>query len=170
LGPEYFDQVTISLKRLVIGTGWSARQPTRPIPRIVFILLQDLCTIITGPHSHLITSPIPSGTGKRRGTANARLPFKVLWMRRIRVLRRLLKKMRDAKKIDKHIYHSLYMLAKGNQFKNKRVLLETIHEMKSVKVKEKALAEQAAARKGRAKARIDRRSARDAKKDEADTN
>ncbi|KAL7564030.1 hypothetical protein ACA910_006941 [Epithemia clementina (nom. ined.)] len=105
-----------------------------------------------------------TGTGKRRGTSNARLPFKVLWMRRARVLRRLLKKMRDAKKIDKHIYHSLYMLAKGNQFKNKRVLLETIHEMKSVKTKEKALEEQADARKGRAKARLERRAAREAKK------
>mmetsp|Transcript_1078 Transcript_1078/g.1357 ORF Transcript_1078/g.1357 Transcript_1078/m.1357 type:complete len:190 (+) Transcript_1078:54-623(+) len=108
-----------------------------------------------------------TGTGKRRGTANARLPEKVLWMRRIRVLRRLLKKMRDAKKIDKHIYHSLYMLAKGNQFKNKRVLLETIHEMKGVAAKEKALAEQASARKGRAKARLDRKAAREAKKSEA---
>jgi large subunit ribosomal protein L19e len=85
-------------------------------------------------------------------------------MRRARVLRRLLKKMRDQKKIDKHIYHSLYMLAKGNQFKNKRVLLETIHEMKSVKTKEKALEEQANARKGRAAARLERRAAREAKK------
>jgi len=85
-------------------------------------------------------------------------------MRRQRVLRRLLKKMRDAKKIDKHIYHSLYMLAKGNQFKNKRVLIETIHDMKSVKAKEKALDEQASARKSRAKSRLERRAAREAKK------
>ena len=74
--------------------------------------------------------------------------------------------MRDAKKIDKHIYHSLYMLAKGNQFKNKRVLTETIHEMKAIKAKETALAEQAAARKGRAKARLERKAARAAKKAE----
>jgi large subunit ribosomal protein L19e len=85
-------------------------------------------------------------------------------MRRIRVLRRLLRKMRDAKKIDKHIYHSLYMLAKGNQFKNKSVLLEKIHELKAVNVQEKALQEQAEARKGRAKSRLERRAAKEAKK------
>ncbi|CAJ1944547.1 unnamed protein product [Cylindrotheca closterium] len=105
-----------------------------------------------------------TGIGKRRGTANARLPLKVLWMRRTRVLRRLLRKMRDAKKIDKHIYHSLYMLSKGNQFKNKTVLLEKIHELKGLVVKEKALSEQADARKGRAQARLERRAAREAKK------
>jgi large subunit ribosomal protein L19e len=44
-----------------------------------------------------------SGYGKRKGTANARMPEKVLWVRRMRVLRRLLKKYRDAKKVDKHL-------------------------------------------------------------------
>jgi hypothetical protein len=128
-----------------------------PFPKIYNVLIVCLT-------SSLLYYCIILGIGKRRGTANARLPFKVLWMRRTRVLRRLLKKMRDAKKIDKHIYHSLYMLAKGNQFKNKKVLIETIHGMKSIKTQEKTLADQSDARKDRAKSRLERRGARDAKK------
>ena len=86
-----------------------------------------------------------TGYGKRRGTMNARIPEKLLWVRRIRVLRRLLRKYREAGKIDKHMYAHFYALAKGNRYKTKRVLIEQIHKKKGEDKKEKLLAEQTSA-------------------------
>jgi large subunit ribosomal protein L19e len=88
------------------------------------------------------------------------MPTKILWIRRQRVLRRLLRKYREQGKIDNHIYHYFYMKSKGNQFKNKRVLIEAIHKRKAETVKAKTLEEQTEARKAKARVAKDKREKR----------
>ncbi|POS73927.1 60S ribosomal protein L19 [Diaporthe helianthi] len=97
------------------------------------------------------------GFGKRKGTADARMPQQVLWMRRQRVLRRLLVKYRASGKIDKHLYHELYHAAKGNTFKHKRALVEHIHRAKAEKARERQLKEEMDAKRAKTKAARERK-------------
>jgi large subunit ribosomal protein L19e len=93
-------------------------------------------------------------------------------MRRLRVLRRLLAKYRASGKIDKHLYHELYHLSKGNTFKHKRALVEhvrslpwetqwltaaQIHKAKAEKARERVLRDEMDAKRAKTKAARERR-------------
>ena len=70
-----------------------------------------------------------TGLGKRRGSADGRMPQKILCIRRQRTLRRLLKKYREAKKFDKHLYHQLYLYCKVARYNSKRKLADVVEKI-----------------------------------------
>jgi len=58
------------------------------------------------------------GAGTRRGRAGARSPKKMLWVRRVRALRRRLRELRDRKELPVHTYRRLYLMVKGGAFRS----------------------------------------------------
>merc|ERR1712063_241273 len=144
LDPNEVNEISMANSRLNIRKlakdGLVIKKPTKIHSR--YSVRKHLAAKRKGRHT---------GTGKRIGCKDARMPTAVIWMRRLRVLR-VFSRSTVTPKIDKHLYHSLYMKCKGNVFKNKRVLVETIHKEKAKAIQEKQIAEQAEARRAKAKA------------------
>ncbi len=71
--------------------------------------------------------------GRRRGKGSRKGPRydeKEIWVNRIRVQRRFLKRLRERKIIDASTYRRLYRLAKGGYFRTLRQLKSYIEEHK----------------------------------------
>ncbi|MBT3721186.1 50S ribosomal protein L19e [archaeon] len=70
------------------------------------------------------------GYGSRKGTANARLKTKKVWMNKVRLQRKFLKELKEKQKLSPENYKSLYRKSKGGFFRSKRHIKLYITEHK----------------------------------------
>jgi large subunit ribosomal protein L19e len=77
------------------------------------------------------------GPGSRKGTKNARLRRKTIWVVKIRVLRKFLKELKTKKLIESGNYRALMLRAKGGFFRSKRHLKLYLNEHRMLKEKKK---------------------------------
>ncbi len=68
------------------------------------------------------------GPGSRKGNATAKMSGKARWMRKIRAIRKELRHLRDNGTLSRTNYRRLYLMAKGNSFRNKGHLRTYISE------------------------------------------
>ncbi|MHA1596170.1 MAG: 50S ribosomal protein L19e [Candidatus Asgardarchaeia archaeon] len=61
--------------------------------------------------------------GSRKGKATSRAPRKLMWMIRIRALRRKLKEMKENGSLDRRYYRKLYIMASSGVFRSIRHML-----------------------------------------------
>jgi len=68
------------------------------------------------------------GYGSRKGTKTARMASKLLWIIRIRAIRKLLRILKRKGLIDKKIYRKVYLLAKGGMFRSRSHVIYWLKE------------------------------------------
>jgi large subunit ribosomal protein L19e len=73
------------------------------------------------------------GYGSRKGTHNARLDSKKIWMNKIRLQRKFLQELKEKQKLSPEDYKNLYRKSKGGFFRSKRHIKLYITEHKMMK-------------------------------------
>lgn len=82
------------------------------------------------------TKGLRKGHGSRKGRANARLDKKTTWINKIRKQRALLKRLKEADKLQNSTYRQLSLKAKGGYFRSERHLKIYIEEHSLIKTKD----------------------------------
>lgn len=87
------------------------------------------------------------GLGKRKGTKDARMSDRTIWIKKIRSMRSVLKEMKLKGELVGEEYRHYKQQAKGNLFKNRNVMVDAILKKKAEAERLKELETQAAALK-----------------------
>jgi large subunit ribosomal protein L19e len=72
------------------------------------------------------------GPGSKKGSKNARLNRKTIWVRKIRILRKFLRELKTKKLINTKNYRLLILRSKGGLFRSKRHLKLYLNERKLI--------------------------------------
>ncbi len=75
---------------------------------------------------------LQKGASTRKGTKNARVNSKQVWINKIRLQRTFIKLLKDKSVITKETYTMLYSKAKGNFFRSKRHLKTYLEDNKLI--------------------------------------
>jgi large subunit ribosomal protein L19e len=70
--------------------------------------------------------------GSKRGSSGTRTPRKKAWINKIRIVREVLRELRDNEKISKNTYRALYKKASGGTFKSRKFLLSYLEKEKII--------------------------------------
>jgi len=73
------------------------------------------------------------GPGGRKGGKSARMPHKLVWIRKIRLMRATLKHLKSTDKVTQQVYDDIYRKAKGNFFRDKGHMLFYLQQNKLMK-------------------------------------
>ena len=68
------------------------------------------------------------GRGSKKGTQKARINPKRQWIKTIRAIRRLLRKLKEEKKLSKEEYRKHYLYAKAGKYRSKAALLRGLNK------------------------------------------
>ncbi|MBI2076557.1 MAG: 50S ribosomal protein L19e [Candidatus Aenigmarchaeota archaeon] len=79
--------------------------------------------------------------GSRKGSLGTRVPAKKLWVKRIRVLRKMLKELVAEGKLEKKTYRKLYRTAKSGYFRSRVHMMSYIEKNDMLKKSEKQKSE-----------------------------
>ena len=144
------NQKRLAAKVASVGTGRVILVPERISEIKDAITKADIRTLIKSGAIRIMPKSSPSrirtkirfaqkkrgrrrGCGARKGGKNARTPSKQAWVRKIRLIRAMLKHLRNADKITAQVYADSYRKAKGNFFRDKGHMLVYLQQNKLMK-------------------------------------
>ena len=102
---------------------------------IVKVPMRGISRFRTRKCKHQKSKGLRVGPGSRKGSKNARVNPKTVWVAKIRVQREFIRMLRDKEIISKDVFKTLYAKTKGGFFRSRRNIKVFIEERQLIQKK-----------------------------------